>query len=48
MRRVAKELGESISDEELSEIVLRADLDQDGALSFDDFYNVITRKSFAW
>ena len=47
LRRVAKELGEDIPEEELKEIILRADLDGDGRLSFDDFYAVITKKTFA-
>ena len=46
LRRVAKELGEEISDEELNEIVMRADLDGDGKLTFDDFYQVIVKKTF--
>ena len=47
LKRVAKELGEDIPEEELNEIILRADLDGDGKLSFDDFYAVITKKTFA-
>ncbi len=46
LRKVARELGEEISDEELKEIILRADLDGDGKLTFEDFYQVITKKSF--
>ena len=47
LRRVAKELGEDIPEEELKEIILRADLDGDGKLNFEDFYAVITKKTFA-
>ena len=47
LRRVAKELGEDIPEDELREIILRADLDGDGKLTFDDFYAVITKKTFA-
>ena len=47
LKRVAKELGEQITDEELAEIVMRADLDLDQKLTFDDFYNVMTKKPFA-
>jgi len=46
LKRVAKELGEDISEEELKEIIQRADLDGDGKLTFDDFYNVIVKKTF--
>ena len=47
LRRVAKELGEDIPDDELNEIIMRADLDGDGKLTFDDFFAVITKKTFA-
>lgn len=46
LKRVARQLGEDISDEELKEIVQRADLDGDGRLTFEDFYQVIVKKSF--
>ena len=46
LKRVAKELGEDISEEELKEIVERADLDGDGKLTFEDFYQVICKKTF--
>ena len=47
MKRVAKELGEDISEKELSEIIQRADLDNDSKLTFEDFYQVMTKKTFA-
>ncbi len=47
LRRVARELGEEISEEELKEIIQRADLDGDQKLGFEDFYNVMTKKTFA-
>merc|ERR1712021_91739 len=47
IERVAKELGEDISPQELQEIIQRADLDGDGALTLDDFYQVMTKKTFA-
>ena len=47
LKKVAKELGEDISEEELKEIIQRADLDGDSKLTFEDFFNVMTRKSFA-
>merc|ERR1712072_622224 len=46
MKRVAKELGEDISPQELQEIIQRSDLDNDGALTMDDFYQVMTKKNF--
>ena len=33
LRRVAEELGESISNEEIDELITRADVDQDGLVS---------------
>ncbi len=45
LKRVARELGEDISEEELKEIILRADLDGDGKLTFEDFYEVIVKKT---
>ena len=46
LRRVAKELGENLTDEELQEMVERADSNGDGAVSADDFYNIMTKKVF--
>ena len=45
LKKVARELGEEISEEELKEILLRADLDGDGKLTFDDFHDVIVKKT---
>lgn len=47
MKRVAKELGEDISEKELQEIIQRADLDNDSKLTIEDFYQVMTKKTFA-
>ncbi|GAB5031590.1 centrin 2 [Nannochloropsis oceanica] len=46
LKRVAKELGENMSEAELKEMILRADADQDGEVSFEDFYNIMTRRTF--
>ena len=43
LRRVAQELNEDISEEELQELIVRADVDQDGLVSEDEFYTIITR-----
>ena len=45
LRRVAKELGETMDDNELQEMIDRADTDNDGFVSFDDFYSILTKKS---
>ena len=46
LRRVAKELGENLTDEELQEMIERADSNGDGSVSADDFYNIMTKKVF--
>lgn len=47
LRKVARELGETMSDEELMEMISRADSNGDGAVTMDDFYNIMTKKTFA-
>jgi len=44
LRRIAQELSENISEEELQELITRADEDCDGLVSEDEFYTIITRK----
>lgn len=44
LRRVATELGENVSEEELEELIKRADIDGDGLVSEEEFYTVLTRK----
>lgn len=44
LRRVVQQLGENISEEELQELINRADVDQDGLVSEDEFYIILTRK----
>ena len=46
LRRVAKELGENISEEELQEMVERADSNADQQVTADGFYNIMTKKTF--
>ncbi len=47
LRRVARELGETMTDEELQEMIDRADSNSDALVSADDFYNIMTKKTFA-
>ena len=44
LKAVAKNLGEKIDDEELSEMVSR--MNPSGKVSFEDFYNSMTEKLF--
>jgi Ca2+-binding EF-hand superfamily protein len=46
LKRVAKELGEELADEEIEKIFAKADLDDDGFVTGDDFYNIITHKVY--
>ena len=47
LKRVARELGETMTDEELAEMIDRADSNSDGAVTMDDFFNIMTKKTFA-
>ena len=44
LRRIAQELGENVSEQELQELITRADIDADGLVSEEEFYNILTRK----
>jgi len=43
LRRVADELGEEISDEELRNMIARADTNEDNAISKDEFLAIMLR-----
>eukprot|EP00922_Rhytidocystis_sp_ex-Travisia-forbesii_P019064 GHVS01028296.1.p1 GENE.GHVS01028296.1~~GHVS01028296.1.p1 ORF type:complete len:262 (+),score=73.90 GHVS01028296.1:289-1074(+) len=45
LQRVAAELGERLSEEELKEMITRADSDGDGYVTADDFYNIVSRRA---
>ena len=47
LKRVAKELGETMTEAELLEMIERADSDADGNISQDDFFAILTRKNFS-
>lgn len=47
LKRVAHELGETMTDAELLEMIERADTDQDGEINFEEFYGVMTKKTFS-
>jgi len=44
LKKVVKELGENIDEAELNEMIQKADLDRDGLVNEEEFYNVMTRK----
>ena len=37
-----------MDDNELQEMIDRADQNGDGVISFEEFYNIMTKKTFAW
>jgi len=43
LKRVAKELGETMTEAELLEMIERADSDADGNISSEDFFNIVRR-----
>ncbi|KNC50264.1 caltractin [Thecamonas trahens ATCC 50062] len=45
LKRVAKELGENLTDEELQEMIDEADRDGDGEVSQDDFMRIMAKTS---
>ena len=45
LKKVAKELGETISDQELHEMINEADTDNDGEISFEEFVALIRTAS---
>ena len=47
LRRVARELGETMTDEELTEMIERADSNNDKVVTQEDFYCIMTKKTFA-
>ncbi len=39
-------MGEDLTDEEIEKIFTKADLDDDGFVTADDFYNILTHKVY--
>ena len=46
MKKVAKDLGEDLGDEELEHMFSKADLDDDGFVTNEDFYNIMTHRVY--
>ena len=44
LKKIAQEIGENLSDEELKEIMEEADKDGDGYIGFDDFYRIMKKR----
>ena len=47
LKRVAKELGEELTDQELHEMINEADTDNDGEISFEEFVALVRAAAFA-
>jgi centrin-1 len=45
LKTVAKELGESMTDEELQDMIDHADKSSTNAVSFDDFYRLMAKRN---
>ena len=45
LKRVVTELGESLSDQEMREMIEEADRDGDGFVTFDDFFRIMKKKN---
>ena len=46
LKKLSQELGENLTDDEISHIFSKADLDEDGFVTGDDFYNIMTHKAY--
>ncbi len=46
LKRMARELGEDMTDEEIEKMFKKADLDDDGFVTDEDFYNIMTHKVY--
>ncbi len=44
LKKIAQEIGENLSDEELKEILEEADRDNDGFIGFEDFYRIMKKR----
>ena len=44
LKRVARELNENLPEDELKEMINRADLDHDSEVNFEEFYTIMTKK----
>ena len=44
LRKFIRDLGETCNDDELIDIIQKGDLNGDSLVSFDDFYNILTKK----
>lgn len=46
LKKVARDLGEDVDDEVLQEMIASVDSNMDGRVTFEDFYNAMTKRIF--
>lgn len=46
LKKVAQDLGEDLTDEEIEKMFVKGDLDDDGFITSDDFYNIMTHRVY--
>lgn len=46
LKRVALDLGDDLNDDEVKKMFRKADLDEDGFVTFEDFYNMMTGRVY--
>ena len=46
LKKVAQDLGEDLTEEEIEKMFVKADLDDDGFVTGDDFYNIMTHRVY--
>ena len=44
LKKIARDLGETLNDDDLIDLIRKGDSDGDGQVSFQDFYNIMTKK----
>jgi len=43
VKRIAEEVGETVNEQEIAELIKRADVNGDGAVDEEEFYQIVTR-----
>jgi len=46
LKKVAQDLGEDLTDDEIQHMFTKADLDDDGFVTMEDFYNIMTHRVY--
>ena len=46
LKKVAQDLGEDLNEEEIQHMFSKADLDDDGFVTAEDFYNIMTHRVY--